>query len=81
MRLQDQVIAEIKAIPPEKMGDVYKLIHEFRLRLSTPKSKNYKTVDEVFGRLYKTEQKAVSVEEMDLALTGRKRRLFPPKLK
>lgn len=57
MRLQDQVIAEIKAIPPEKMLDVYKLIHEFRLRLTTPKAKNYKTVDEVFGMLYKTERK------------------------
>lgn len=76
MRLQDQVIAEIKAIPPEKMLDVYKLIHEFRLRLTTPKAKNFKTVDEVFGMLYKTEQKAVSVEEMDLAIQKRMRDKF-----
>jgi hypothetical protein len=36
--LQDQVIAEIKAIPAEKL------------------------LDEVFGRLYKKEQKAVSID-------------------
>jgi hypothetical protein len=76
MILQEQVIAEIKAIPPEKLLDVYKLIHEFRLKLPTHKSKNYKTVDEVFGRLYKTEQKTVSIEEMDLAIQKRMRDKF-----
>jgi hypothetical protein len=35
--LQDQVIAEIKAIPPESLLDVYKLIHEFRLKATPPK--------------------------------------------
>ena len=76
MILQEQVIAEIKAIPPEKLLDVYKLIHEFRLKLPTYKSKNYKTIDEVFGRLYKTEQKTVSIEEMDLAIQKRMRDKF-----
>jgi hypothetical protein len=74
--LQDQVIAEIKTIPPEKMLDVYKLIHEFRLKLPTYQPKKQKTVDEVFGRLYKTGQKTISIEEMDLAIKKRMRDKF-----
>lgn len=31
--LQDQVIAEIKQIPSDKLMDVYQLIHYFRLGL------------------------------------------------
>jgi hypothetical protein len=61
MLLQDQVIAEIKAIPSENLLDIYKLIHEFRLKLPTYKSKNYKTVDDVFGRLYKAGQKTMAL--------------------
>lgn len=76
MMLQEQVIAEINAIPSEKLLDIYKLIHEFRLKLPTYKSKNYKTVDDVFGRLYKTGQKNVSIEEMDLAIKKRMRDKF-----
>jgi hypothetical protein len=32
--LQEQVIAEIKQIPPEKLSEVYHLIHCFRVNLS-----------------------------------------------
>ena len=75
--LQDQVIAEIKAIPAEKLLDVYKLIHEFRLKLpSAYHVKKQKTVDEVFGRLYKKEQKAVSIEAMNLAIQNRIKNKF-----
>lgn len=75
--LQDQVIAEIKAIPEEKLLDVYRLIHEFRLKLpATPSAKKQKTVDEVFGKLYKKEQKAVSIEEMNLAIQNRIKNKF-----
>jgi hypothetical protein len=74
--LQDQVIAEIKAIPPEKLLDVYKLIHEFRLKLPTYQPKKQKTVDEVFGRLYKSGQKTVSIEEMNLAIQNRMKSKF-----
>ncbi len=31
--LQDQVIAEIRQIPPDKLIDIYQLIHYFRLGL------------------------------------------------
>lgn len=74
--LQDQVIAEIKAIPPEKLLDVYKLIHEFRLKLPAYQPKKQKTVDEVFGRLYKSGQKTVSIEEMNLAIQNRMKSKF-----
>lgn len=66
--LQEQVIEEIKAIPYEKLIDVYNLIHQFRINLSTPQSKKVKTVDGVFGKLYKKEQKTVSIEEMNAAI-------------
>jgi len=71
--LQEQVIEEIKKIPPEKLIDVYKLIHQFRLNLVTPQPKKYKTVDDVFGKLYKKEQRTISVEEMDVAIQTRMR--------
>jgi hypothetical protein len=74
--LQEQVIAEIKAIPPEKLIDVYRLIHEFRLKLPTYQPKKQKTVDEVFGILYKKEQRAVSIEEMNLAIKNRMKHKF-----
>jgi hypothetical protein len=44
--LQDQVIAEIRQIPPDRLIDVYQLIHYFRLGLlheqqSQPKTNLY----------------------------------------
>lgn len=47
--LQEQVIEEIKKIPPEKLIDIYELIHQFRLNLATSQPKKYKTVDDVFS--------------------------------
>jgi hypothetical protein len=66
--LQEQLFEEIKAIPYEKLIDVYNLIHQFRINLSIPQPKKFKTVDEVFGKLYKKEQKTVSIEEMNAAI-------------
>jgi hypothetical protein len=66
--LQEHVIEEIKAIPTEKLIDVYKFIRQFRSSLTTQKTDNDKTVDEVFGKLYKNGRKVVSVEEMDAAI-------------
>jgi len=74
--LQEQVIEEIKKIPPEKLIDVYKLIHQFRLNLAMPQPKKYKTVDDVFGKLYKREQRTISIEEMDVAIQTRMRNKF-----
>jgi hypothetical protein len=44
--LQDQVIAEIRQIPSDKLMDVYQLIHYFRLGLlheqqNQPKNNHY----------------------------------------
>lgn len=36
--LQDQIIAEIKQIPDEKLLEIYDLIHYFRLGLSQERS-------------------------------------------
>jgi hypothetical protein len=66
--LQEHVIEEIKAIPAEKLIDVYKFIRQFRSNLSVPQTDNDKTVDEVFGKLYKKGHKSVTVEEMDAAI-------------
>jgi len=74
--LAEQVIEEIKQIPPEKLIDVYKLIHDFRLGLSTHEKQTHKTVDDVFGRLYNAEQKVLSVEEMNDAIATRMRDKF-----
>ncbi len=74
--LQEQVIQEIQEIPPEKLIDVYKLIHQFRMNLATQQSKNYKTVDEVFGKLYKKARKTVSIEEMNDAIRHRMKNKF-----
>jgi hypothetical protein len=74
--LQEQVIEEMKEVPPEKLIDVYKLIHQFRLSLATPQPKKHKTVDEVFGTLYKKEQRTISIEEMDVAIQTRMRHKF-----
>ena len=74
--LQEQVIQEIQEIPPEKLIDVYKLIHQFRLRLSTSETRQYKTVDEVFGKLYKKGRKSVSIEEMNAAIKLRMKNKF-----
>lgn len=68
LMLQEQVIEEIKAIPYEKLIDVYNLIHQFRINLSILQPKKFKTVDEVFGKLYKKEQKTISIEEMNAAI-------------
>jgi hypothetical protein len=73
--LQEQVFEEIREIPPEKLIDVYKLIHQFRLSL-TSHSKKSKTVDDVFGKLYKKEQPPISVEEMNAAIQTRMRNKF-----
>ncbi len=74
--LQEQVIEEIKEIPPDKLIDVYKLIHQFRLSLASPSNKKNKTVDDVFGKLYKKEQPAISIEEMNAAIKTRMRNKF-----
>jgi hypothetical protein len=76
MLLQEQVIQEIHEIPPEKLMDVYKLIHQFRLSLSLSQPKKYKTIDEVFGKLHKPERKIVSIEEMNVAIQTRMRNKF-----
>jgi hypothetical protein len=69
--LPEHVIEEIKAIPTEKLVDVYKFIQQFRSNLSDPQTKNHKTVDEVFGKLHRNGRKRVSVEEMDAAIKAR----------
>jgi len=69
--LQEHVIEEIKAIPAEKLIDVYKFIRQFRSNLSMFQPDNRKTVDDVFGKLYKKERKSFSVEEMDAAIKTR----------
>ena len=74
--LYEQIIEEIKEIPSEKLVDVYKLIHDFRLKQSVCQPKTYKTADEVFGKLYKTGQKSVSIEVMNLAIQNRMRDKF-----
>lgn len=74
--LQEQVIQEIQDIPPEKLIDVYKLIHQFRMNLATQQPKHYKTVDEVFGKLYKKERKTVSIAEMNEAIKLRMKNKF-----
>jgi len=74
--LQEDVIAEIKAIPPEQLVDVYKLIHQFHLNAIQQQAKKNKTVDEVFGKLYKPEQKTVSIEQMNAAIKNRMRNKF-----
>ncbi len=66
--LQEQLFEEIKAIPYETLIDVYNLIHQFRINLSIPQTKKFKTVDEVFGKLYKKEQKTISIEKMNAAI-------------
>jgi len=76
MLLQEQVIQEIHEIPPEKLMDVYKFIHQFRLNLSLSQPKKYKTIDEVFGKLHKPERKTVSIEEMNDAIQTRMRNKF-----
>jgi hypothetical protein len=76
MLLQEQLMQEIHEIPPEKLMDVYKLIHQFRLNLSISQPKKYKTIDEVFGKLYKQERKTVSIEEMNAAIQTRMRNKF-----
>lgn len=74
--LQDDVIEEIKAIPPEKLVDVYKLIHQFHLNTIQQQAKKNKTVDEVFGKLYKPERKTISIEQMNTAIKNRMRNKF-----
>ena len=69
--LQEQVIEEIRQIPPNKLIDVYRLVHDFRLGLLTYKQTPHKTVDEVFGKLHKPGQKTVSIEEMNSAISKR----------
>ena len=66
--LQEHVIEDIKAIHADKLIDVYKFIQQFRSNLSAPHSESRKTVDEVFGKLYRNGRKIVSVEEMDAAI-------------
>ncbi|KOR32864.1 hypothetical protein TI05_04620 [Achromatium sp. WMS3] len=39
MMLHEQVIAEIKQIPSERLDELYDLIHSFRLRLNKTTSK------------------------------------------
>ena len=74
--LQDDVIEEIKAIPPEKLVDVYKLIHQFHLNTIQQQAKKNKTVDEVFGKLYKPERKTISIEQMNAAIKNRMKNKF-----
>lgn len=74
--LQDDVIEEIKAIPPEKLVDVYKLIHQFHLNTIQQQAKKNKTVDEVFGKLYKPERKTISIEQMNTAIKNRMKNKF-----
>jgi len=74
--LQEDVIAEIKAIPPEQLIDVYKLIHQFHLNTIQQQAKKNKTVDEVFGKLYKPERKTVSIEQMNAAIKNRMKNKF-----
>jgi hypothetical protein len=59
-----------------ELRDVYKLIHDFRLGLSTHEKHTQKIVDDVFGRLYKVEQKILSIEEMNDAIETRMRDKF-----
>ena len=74
--LQEQVINEIKEIPQENLIEVYKLIHQFRLNRETYQAKKHKTVDEVFGKLHKPNQKTVSIEEMNAAIKTRMQQKF-----
>jgi hypothetical protein len=73
--LQEQIFAEIKQIPAEQLGEVYHLIHSFRVGL-IDKPKKCKTVDEVFGKLYKSEQKMLSIEDMNTVIKEKMRNKF-----
>ena len=55
---------------------IYKFIQQFRINLATPAVKKYKTVDDVFGKLYKKHRKAVSIEEMNAAIKRRMQNKF-----